>query len=100
VITVETKPPWASTDFFPGEGKIFQGVAKTYYLPKKCPKTYYFLSKKTKTYYFAQSREGKCPLLPSLRTPMETAGLLNKFKPTILVTNWSFTSKLIRAELF
>jgi len=34
---------WASADFFPGEGKIFQGGAKTYYLPKKHLKTYYFL---------------------------------------------------------
>jgi hypothetical protein len=25
---------WASEDFFPGEGKIFLGGTKTYYMPK------------------------------------------------------------------
>ncbi len=58
---------WASADFFPGEGKIFQGGAKTYYLPKKHLKTFYFPLKKVKKHTFlaSQGGGGKGPLLPS-----------------------------------
>jgi hypothetical protein len=51
--------PSASADFFPEEGKIYQGGAKTYYLPKKCPKTYYFLSKKSKNILFWPAKGGQ-----------------------------------------
>jgi hypothetical protein len=52
--------PWASADFYPGEGKIFRGAGrgKSYYLPKKCPKTYYFLSKKSKNILFWPAKGG------------------------------------------
>jgi len=54
---------WASADFFPGEGKIFQGGAKTYHLPKKHLKTYYFLLKKSKNILFWLARGGQGPPL-------------------------------------
>jgi len=54
---------WASADFFPGEGKIFQGGAKTYYLPKKHLKTYYFSLKKSKNILFWPARGGQGPPL-------------------------------------
>jgi len=53
--------PWASADFFPGEGKIFQG-AKTYYLPKKM--LFFSLNVKKKT-LLCPAKGGKSPLLPS-----------------------------------
>jgi len=62
---------WASADFFPGEGKIFHGGAKTYYLPKKHLKTYYFPLKRSKNILFWPARGGsRAPSCPPLRTPM------------------------------
>jgi len=51
---------WASADFFPGEGKIFQGGAKTYYLPKKHLKTYYFLVRAMWCLFLAFQIDYKC----------------------------------------
>jgi hypothetical protein len=62
---------WASTDFFPGEGKNFAGGARTYFLPKNNKKRYYFFSKKSKNILFLAGlgRLGgggqKTPLAPS-----------------------------------
>ncbi len=45
---------WASADFFPGEGKIFQGGQK-HTICLKAPKNILFSSKKVKkTYYFGR----------------------------------------------
>jgi len=51
--------------FFPGEGKIFQEGAKTYYLPHKHQKTYYFPEKKAEKHTILASQRRKGPLLPS-----------------------------------
>ena len=62
---------WASADFFPGEGKIFQGGAKTYYLPNKHQKRYYFRLKKSIKHTILASQGGsRAPSCPPLRTPM------------------------------
>jgi len=61
---------WASADFFPGEGKIFQG-GKSYYLPKKPPKNILFFSKKVKKHTILAGQGGsRAPSCPPLRTPM------------------------------
>jgi len=53
---------WASADFFPGEGKIFQGGQKH----TICPKNILFSSKKVKkNKIFWPARGVKGPLLPS-----------------------------------
>jgi len=59
--------PWASADFFPGEGKIFQGGGgKNILFALKTPKNILFSSKKkSKTYYFGRPGGVKGPLLPS-----------------------------------
>ncbi len=62
-----TQSSWASADFFPGEGKIFQGGAKIYYLPIKCLKTYNFLSKKSKKHTILVSQGGGA--MPPLALP-------------------------------
>jgi hypothetical protein len=54
--------PWASADFFPGEGKVFQG-GNNILFALKMPKNIQFSFKKT--YYFGWLRRGKCPFLPS-----------------------------------
>ena len=52
--------------FFQGRAKIFQGGARTYFLPKKQRKRYYLSKKSLKTYYFWPARGGgKSPPLPS-----------------------------------
>jgi hypothetical protein len=61
---------WASADFFPGKGKIFQGGAKTHYLPKNQIYNYkniLFSSKKLKKHTIFDDRS---PSRPPLRTPM------------------------------
>jgi hypothetical protein len=46
-------------------GQIFEGGAKTYYLPPKNPKRYYFRQKSAKTYYFVgQGGQGPPLALP------------------------------------
>ena len=52
---------WEYADFFPGEGKIFQGAglgAKTYYFTQKAPKKYYFPPKKSKNILFCPAGRG------------------------------------------
>jgi len=74
---------WASSDFFPGEGKIFQeagGGAKTYYLPKKMPKNILFSFIKVKKHTILAGQGGSsAPSCPPLRTPMaECQSMLRK----------------------
>jgi len=58
--------PWASADFFPGEGKIFQGGGQKHTIcPKNTKKDTIFVLKSQKTYYFGQPGGVKGPLLPS-----------------------------------
>ncbi len=73
--------PWASADFFPGEGKNFSrgGQEPTFCLKsnKKVP----FFQKSLKTYYFlaglgGPGGGGKNPPCPPLRTPMFTTILI------------------------
>ena len=60
--------------FFQGRAKIFQGGARTYFLPKKQQKRYYFSQKSLKTYYFwpafASQGRARAPPCPPLRTSM------------------------------
>jgi hypothetical protein len=65
----------ASTDFFLGEGKIFQFPmgAKTYYLPKKHQKDTILLRKFLKLKAILSNRVGETrslPHTPLLQTPM------------------------------
>jgi hypothetical protein len=56
--------------FFQGRAKIFQGWARTYFLPKKQRKKYYFSQKKSENILFLAGQGGKNPPCPPLRTPM------------------------------
>jgi len=62
---------WPSSDFFPGEGKIFQGG---HTISLKMPKNIQFSFYKVKkhTILSGQGGGGKCPLLPS---PADAHGL-------------------------
>ena len=59
-LVLQWRHTWASADFFPGEGKIFQGWvgAKTCYLSKKHLKDTIFFKKSRKTYYFGRPEGG------------------------------------------
>ncbi len=67
--------------FFQGRAKIFQGGAKTYFLPIKQQKRYYFSQKSLKKCYFRPALAGQGggqehPLAPPLRTPMLVATIV------------------------
>jgi hypothetical protein len=73
---------WASSDFFLGEDKNFQGGgASIYFLTKKQLKRYYFSQKSLKTYYFwpakaGQGEGGKSHPCHPLGTPMDDNDIL------------------------
>ena len=90
--------PWASADFFPGEGKKFQGGggAKTYYLAKKHLKRYYFSQKSKKTYKFGRpggARGARAPSCPPLRTPMNVT--TSKYNPVNYCLNTAVVTRAI-----
>jgi len=92
---------WASADFFPGEGKIFQGGGKNILFDEKTPKKLLFSSKKCKNILFRSARGGQGPplALPCGR-PCNQRSISLTFKMQICVNRFKLPFVMTWAQLF